>query len=83
MPTASGARFGVCTVTATLCAAVRPPGSLAVTVTVAVPSATPTIVRMLPDIETDTTPAADVAAENPSASPSGSRKYDTTSSVTV
>ena len=62
------------TVTATPCAAVRPPGSRAVTVTVAAPSATPVSVRALPEVAADTTAAFDVAAVYVSGSPSGSRK---------
>ena len=39
VPTACGARLGRCTVTVMLCEADRPPGSRAVTVTVALPAA--------------------------------------------
>ena len=60
-PTETGARFGVTTVTRKRCATASPARSLAVTVTVAVPSATPTIVSVLPDSDTETTPAADDA----------------------
>ena len=61
-PTGAGGRLGICTVTPTLCVALSPAGSVAVTVTVAVPSATPTMVRLLPETATETTPGADVAA---------------------
>ena len=44
----SGARFG--TVTENLCSATKPPGSLAVTVTDALPGATPATVTVVSDI---------------------------------
>ena len=81
-PDGAGARLA-CTVTPTRCVALRPPGSVAVTITVAVPFATPVSVSVLPDTLADTTPAFDVAAAYPSASPSGSLKYEATSSVAV
>ena len=48
-PTGVGARFAVRTSTRTLCVTLRPPGSLAVTVTVAAPWATPVSVKVSPD----------------------------------
>ena len=82
-PEGAGARLGVSTATPTRCVALRPPGSVAVTVTVAVPSATPLSVSALPDTLADTTAAFDVVAAYPSASPSGSLKYEARSSVAV
>ena len=81
-PTGTGASLGVCTVTPTVCVALRPSGSVAVTTAVAAPSATPTRVRRLPDIDTATTLGNAVATEYRRASPSGSLKYEATSSVT-
>ena len=82
-PACAGARLGTSTVTSTLCVALRPSGSVALTVTVAVPSATPVSVSVLPDIDTDTAWAFDVVAAYRSTSPSGSLKYEATSSVAV
>ena len=45
-----------------VCVPVRPPGSVAVTVTVVSPPSTPTMVRLLPDIDAETTVGEDVAA---------------------
>ena len=45
-----------------VCVAVSPPGSLAVTVTVAVPAATAPMVKVSPETDTPATPASDVAA---------------------
>ena len=61
----------------------RPGGSLAVTVTVAEPTATPTTVTWLPDADAVATPGLSDDAVYVSASPSGSRKYPDTSSVTI
>ena len=58
-PTASGAWLAASTVTSALCVAVRPSGSVAVTVTVAVPGVTAVIVRLLPASETVSTAGAD------------------------
>ena len=46
----------------TVCVAVRPPGSVAVTVTVAEPRPTADTVTVLPDTETSATPASEVSA---------------------
>ena len=81
-PTASGARFAASTVTSALCVAVRPSGSVAVTVTVAVPAATAATVRLLPDRATDTTASSDDVAVYVRVPPSGSRKNGVTSTVT-
>ena len=55
-----GARFG--TVTEKLCSPSRPPGSLAVTVTDALPGATAVTVTVLPATDTATTAGLDDAA---------------------
>ena len=57
VPSANGARLG--TVTWKLCAAVRPPGSVAVTVTAIVPFATATTVTISPVTDTTTPPVSD------------------------
>ena len=57
VPTAAGARLG--TVTAKPCWALKPPPSVAVTVTVAEPALTPTTVTVLPVTEPVATPAFD------------------------
>ena len=79
--TTSGGRFG--TVTSKLCSANRPPGSCAVTVTVAFPFATPDTVTVLPDTETATRVISDEAAAYCSVSLSGSSKYSATSTTTT
>ena len=56
----SGARFG--TVTVKLCSAGRPPGSVAVTVTVAVPWPTAATVREAPEAEAVATPSSEEVA---------------------
>ena len=71
------------TVTAICWVADNPPGSVAVTVTVALPVATATSVTTLPDTETLTTPAEEVATACVNRSPSGSRKLADTSTVAV
>ena len=81
MPTAPGARFG--TVTPKLCSADSPPGSTAVTVTVALPTARPVTVTMLCATVTATRVVSDADAEYSSASPSGSAKYPATSTTTT
>ena len=53
---ATGARFG--TVASKACCAESPPGSLAVTVTAAVPAETPVTVTSAPDTATVATPGA-------------------------
>ena len=73
----SGARLG--TVAAKLCCAARSPGSVAVTVTVAVPTATPVTTTTLPAAETVTRVVSDDAAWYSRSSPSGSAKYAETS----
>ena len=60
LPTASGVRFG--TVTAKLCWAERPPASVAVTVTVALPAATPVTVATLPATATEAISTSELAA---------------------
>ena len=52
----------------------KPPGSLAKTVTTAVPGATPAIVRILPDTETAAIPTSETVAAYARASPSASLK---------
>ena len=59
-PTASGAWF--ITVTGNVCCAASPSGSVAVTVTVAVPLVTPVTFTSFPVTETDAMPAFDDAA---------------------
>ena len=58
----SGARFASATVTSPLCVAERPPGSVAVTVTVAEPAANASSVRSLPETLTESTAGALEAA---------------------
>ena len=60
-PFGSGARFG--TVTGKLCSASRPPGSRAVTVTDALPGATPPTVTVVSDRDAVATPGFDDSAE--------------------
>ena len=81
VPTATGARLG--TSTTKLCWAVRPPGSLAVTVTVVLPGDTPVTRALLPEIDIVATLAFADSAVWVSASPSGSLKYRDTSIRTV
>ena len=57
VPTAVGARFG--TTTRKLCCAMRPPGSLAIIVTTAVPGDTAVTVTVLPVPATVATPGSD------------------------
>ena len=61
-PAGAGARFADVTVTPKVCGALRPPGSVAVTVTLAVPGATPVTVTVLPETLTVATPEAAEAA---------------------
>ena len=82
VPTASGAWFAASTVTSTLCIAVRPSGSAAVTVTVAVPAATAVAVRLFPDMLAVSTSASLDSTVYVSSSPSGSLKKEDTSTVT-
>ena len=72
VPTARGGLFG--TVTEKLWVAVSPPGSVAVTVTVAVPRATPSTFTRLPLTATVATLASEVSAVY--VSRSRSSKYD-------
>ena len=58
---ATGARLGI--VTPTACSTDRPPGSVAVTVTFAVPSVTAVMVPVEPATLTRATPASDDTAE--------------------
>ena len=71
---ATGPRLG--TVTAKLCSAVRPSGSVTVTMTTASPfdRAVTTSVPSLPERSSATTPASDPSASQVSGSPSGSEK---------
>ena len=63
VPTGSGGRFaGELTVTANVCDALRPSGSVAVTVSVAVPSATGTTVTVLSETDTAATDGAEELA---------------------
>ena len=71
-PRASGAWLA--TVAWKDCAAVRPPGSVAVTVMSAVPRASATMVTVLPAAETVATAGSEVVAEYVRVSPSGSLK---------
>ena len=75
--TATGGRLG--TVTSKLCVAVRPPASVAVTVTTTVPFATATTVTAVPSTETATRFGSDASAEYRSGCPSGSAKCPPTS----
>ena len=68
--------------TARSCVADRPPGSVAVTVTVALPAATPTTTTVASDAVTVTTAMSELAAVYVSASPSGSLKFSATCTVT-
>ena len=79
VPTAFGGRFG--TRTWKLCRASRPPGSVATTVTTAVPGATAVIVTVLPATWTVATPTSELNASKSSASPLGSRKHRSTTTV--
>ena len=76
--TTSGAAFAGSTTTLIVCEALSPPGSRAVTVTVAVPSATAWMVAVPPDTETVATPVLELVAVEVSASPFGSLKKDAT-----
>ena len=79
VPTASGPRLG--TLASNACRADRPPGSVAVTATVAVPRETPRTVTPPPPTAAATMPgSADVAVKF-SGSPSGSLKYPATFTV--
>ena len=78
-PTAAGARFG--TVTTKLCAAVMPPGSTAVTVTVATPFARAATVTMDPATDADATPVSETDTSYTTDWPSGSSKCGATSTV--
>ena len=60
--TASGARFARSTVTPTFWTALSPAGSRAVTVTVALPSASPAIVSLEPDTDAVATEASELSA---------------------
>ena len=71
-PEASGSRFTDVTATPKVCGALRPPGSVAVTVMVALPGATPVTVTVLPETLTVATPGVSEVAAKVSASPSGS-----------
>ena len=62
VPEASGAPFNPVTVTVNDCVAPRPPGSVAATVTVVVPRATPVTVTSLPETPTVATPVASDSA---------------------
>ena len=62
VPIAVGAWFGTVTVTSKLCDASRPPGSVAVTVTVAMPSATPVTVTAEPETLAVARPVSDDVA---------------------
>ena len=61
VPFGTGARFG--TVTEKLCPASRPPGSLAVTVTDALPGATPATLTVVSDMYAVATPRFDDSTE--------------------
>ena len=79
-PTGTGARFG--TVASNVCVACNPPGSSAVTVTVAVPPETGVTDTSEPDTDTVATAVADDVASYVSRSSSGSRNaLDTSTDV--
>ena len=80
---ATGPRLGTATVK--LWVAVRPSGSVAVTVTTASPSerGVRISVASLPETASATTLASDTAAAQISGSPSGSEKWSVRSSVSV
>ena len=61
-PHRQGARLPASTVMSALWVAVSPSGSVAVTVTVALPADTAVNIRLAPDTETETTPSSDEAA---------------------
>ena len=61
----------------------RPPGSVAVTVTVAVPAATPSMLKVVPLRDTVAVPGLLVDADSVRASPSGSLNTDPTATVAV
>ena len=69
--------------TVKLCSAERPPGSVAVTVTVAVPWLTAATVRVAPDTDTVATPSSEEVAEWERSSPSGSPKCPESSTSAV
>ena len=79
----AGAWFARVTVTATGSDADSPAGSDAVTLTEALPSATPMIVSSVPATAASATAASELLAPNVSGSPSGSRKCRATSNVTT
>ena len=80
VPTGRGVRFPCTTLTRKLWVAERPPGSVAVTVMVAVPTPSPVMVRVLPDRLTVTLAVLEDVALCVRWSPSGSLKYGETSS---
>ena len=71
-------RSGGSTVTVNTCSANRPPGSVALTVTSALPSASPSYVTVLPLTLTSTKSSLDDLVEYFSASSSGSSNFDAT-----
>ena len=71
------------TITEKVCSADRPWGSLAVTVTVALPRATPITLALLPSPEALATPELEVSTVYCRVSPSGSLKYPERSTVSV
>ena len=71
---AVGARLALLTVTPKVWVALRPPGSVAVTVMVALPGASPITLRSLPETLAVATLEASEAAPYLRASPSGSEK---------
>ena len=79
VPTATGVRLG--TVTTKPWTASRPPGSRAVTVTPALPLATPVSVRVSPATTANTRPVSAETAEYSSESRSGSAKNGATASA--
>ena len=82
-PTAAGARLPLDTVTANVCDALRPAGSLAVTRTVAAPTPTAVSVTRAPAASTVATSGADDDTEYVNASPSGSANAADTSTARV
>ena len=81
-PDTVGARLALLTVTSKVWLALRPPGSVAVTVMVALPGASPITLRSLPETLAVATLEASEAAPYLRASPSGSENAPEMSTVT-
>ena len=81
VPATTGGRLG--TTTSKLCEARSSPGSVAVTVTTALPRARAATASVLPETDARATRASETTAEYASTSPSGSAKKGATSTVAV